>query len=365
MHRILLALALIVLIATGALVGWSSFGTADSVAVDTVMPQRRSLASTLELTGTVINDRTVTITALLDGEIVAIGAREGDTVAKGAMLATLDNRYAATELDKARAELELARRRLAGAERERERTLATRSNLPGRAMDDAEDAFADATLETRVAEASVRLVELRIENATVSAPFAGTLTDRTAETGQWIEAGTKLFTLVADDGDVIEARVDAGDAARVVLDAPVTLSSDAWPERTWTSAVTWISPDVTRDDGGANRFAVRVPPGDAAPPLKLGERVDVMLEIDRVNEALVLGLDALDEHAPGSYRALIIENGTARAVDVEVGLVTVEQAQITDGIGDGARIITPAGSVEPGTAVTPRDRGPDTNSDSP
>lgn len=359
MRRTFLLLAVAPLLAVAAFLAFTRLAVADPVAVDTVLPERRALAATLELTGTVINDRTVTITALLDGEIVDIGAREGDVVVAGDALATLDNRFAATELDKARAELELARQVLSSASREHERTenLSSRAELSRRAMDDSEDALIRATIELRVAEAAVRLVELKVENATVAAPFAGTVTDRSAETGQWIEAGTKLFTLVATDGDVIEARVDAADTSRVALDQAVALSSEGWPGRSWDSAVAWISPDVTigDGDGAANRFAVRMPLGDGAPALKLGERVDVSLETERREGVLVLPLDALDEYAPGRYRVLVDVAGTARARDVETGLVTIDSAEIVGGLEDDERVVTPAGAVDADAPVAARD----------
>ncbi len=359
MRRTFLLLFVALALAVGAIFLFSRLAVADPVAVDTVAAERGTLASTLELTGSVINDRTVTITALLDGEIVDIGAREGDVVAAGGGLATLDNRFAATELDKARAELALARQALSSARREHERaaTLSSRAELSGRAMDDSLDALERARIELRVAEAAVRLVELEVENATIVAPFDATVTDRGAEVGQWVEAGTKLFTLVATDGDVIEARVDAADTAVVALDQAVTLSSDGWPGRTWTSAVSWISPDVTGGDGdgAANRFAVRMPPGDAAPPLKLGERVDVSLETERREDVLVLPLEALDEYEPGRYRVLVDASGVARVREIGTGLVTIDSAEIVDGLEAGERVVTPADVVEPGALITVRE----------
>ena len=360
MTRALVVLAAVALGVVGAALAWSHLGAAGPVAVETVRPERRAVAAALELTGKVINDRTVTITALLDGEIVGIGAREGEAVAAGDTLATLDNRFAATELDRARAELGLARQRLASATREdaRARRLSSGAELSRRAVDDAADALERARLELAVAQAEVRLVELRVENATVTAPFAGTVIDRSAETGQWVEAGTPLFELVASDGDVVEARVDAGDSSRVARGQPVTLSSDAWPGREWSSEIVWISPDVTGDEVGSNRFSVRAPLGEGAPAVKLGERVDVSLELERVEGALVLPLAALEERASGRYRVRVVEGGaaetgTVRTVDVDVGLVTIDDAEITGGLDASARVIVPSGGVPlpDGTAV--------------
>ncbi len=62
-----------------------------------MLVSRGSVEASLQLTGSVINDRTVTLTALLDGEIMAIKAREGDVVDAGRVLAELDKRLGQTE----------------------------------------------------------------------------------------------------------------------------------------------------------------------------------------------------------------------------------------------------------------------------
>jgi len=99
-------------------------------------------------------------------------------------------------------------------------------------------------------------------------------------------------------------------------------------------------------------------PGAGAPPLKLGERVDVSLETERREGVLVLPLDALDEHAPGRYRVLVDEEGIARRRDVEIGLVTIDFAEITDGLDERDRIVTPADTVAVDALIRERDVAP-------
>ena len=350
-RRLLPLAALALLVGLAALL-WGRFGGPAPAAVAALGVERGDLAATIELLGTVINDRTVTITALLDGRLTAIEAREGDAVEAGEALATLDVREATTRLAKAKAELELARRRLASAEREDERLrgLSRNGATTRQTVDDTADALDDARLSLAVAEFDVVLMRLALDDAVIGAPFAGTVIEQSAETGQWVEAGTPLFRLVASDGTVIEAEVDAGDSARVALGLPVTLSSDAWPERTWRSAVSWIAPDVRGET--TNRFAVRLPLGADAPPLKLGQRVDLALEIERVEGVATLPLDALVEHAPGRYHAFVLEAGRARRVDVEVGLVTIDAAEIVAGVADDALVLVPGDvELEDGMAV--------------
>ena len=152
--------------------------------VRTLSVVRDSIEARLQLTGTVTNDRTVRLTALLDGEIMGIRAREGDQVEAGAILAELDSRQAQALLDKAAAELVLQRQSLDAATRDYERLA--RLFRAGTASEQAFDASQDARLAAEAAvaaaEATLALNQLRLDNAIIRAPFAGTVIDQSAET---------------------------------------------------------------------------------------------------------------------------------------------------------------------------------------
>ena len=173
----------------------------------------------------------MTLTALLDGEITAIHrAVRARTAKAGETLAELDARQPRALLEKVRAERDLARLELDAARSAHERL----TTMPG---DVSEQQLEDSALAPRSRPRGPERGRVeragsaswQLANARVRAPFAGTVTGRDAEVGQWVEAGTRLFTLVAHDGRVVEAQVDATDFERVARGQAATLATESAP----------------------------------------------------------------------------------------------------------------------------------------
>ncbi len=342
-----LILALIVL-GVLAFIAWQYFKPVPPVRVSLLEPQVQTLTTKLDLNARVINKQVVTITALLDGEIGQINAREGESVEKAQALATLDNKPAQSILNKAQAELAYNEQKLVSTSRTYSRTkkLSNAGNASKQSLDDSLDAFRSAEAALAVSKADVTLAELRLKNATVTAPFAGVVTEQFAETGQWVEAGTPLFTLVAADGYMIEAQVDASDWSKVTVDQSVSLTTESATDIVWSSDVAWIAPRVSTNNRDAKAVAVRFPLGEDAPPLLLGQEVDAELELEKVDDVLSLPLSAMIETEPGQFSVFIERDGKAKLTPVGIGLQNATHAEITDGIDSNARVITSRNRLE-------------------
>ena len=189
--------------------------------------------------------------------------------------------------------------------------------------------------------------------------FDGQVVLKSTETGQWVEAGTPLFVLVATTGQVIEAYVDATDIASVAIGQVASLSSDAWPAQSWQSTVEWIAP-VIADRGRSlstdippNAIAIRLALGEDAPMLRLGQQVDVELETARRDDVLTLPLTALRQNDSAGLEALTIDAGEVVVSPVQIGLVTPNMAEIKQGLNAGEQvIITDINNLQAGMAVS-------------
>ena len=329
---------LLVAIAVAAFL-WQQQSPAASVQTHRI--SRGDVETVLQLTGKVINDRTVTITALLDGEITAILAREGDLVEAGDVLAELDARQAQALVDKASAELVFQQQALEAAERNYARTqrLSAAGNASRQAMDDSLDQRLSAEASVKAAKATLTLNQLRLDNATVRSPYAGTVIGKTAETGQWLEAGTPLFTVVATTGTVIEASANATDWSRIRLNQEVSLRADTQADERWLSRVGWIAPTVGGNSKSGNTVAIRIPIGEEAPPLLLGQEVDVDLSLERAEDVLVVPLSALKEEAEGQFVTYVVDGDTARERSVTLGITSLTDAQVLDGVTEDDEVI--------------------------
>lgn len=345
MRRVLFSVFLAVFL--GAVAAWFLWmpSSSSAISVELVSVARGDMETTLALTGTVVNDYTVQLTALLDGEIISIQAREGDTVEKGTVLATLDDDPPQALLDKAEAELSIRRYELELATRRHERM-----SRMSRAGDESEQAFDESLLDEQrseaalsVAEADYALAELRLKNASVRAPFAGVVTQQAVETGQWVEAGTRLFTLVAEAGRVVEVEADAGDFARLDVDQQVSLSLAESPEGIWTSHIVRIAESVTTGEGAAgNTFTVRIALGEDAPRLLLGQQLNVDVSTSRREAVLRVPLEAVQERDDGQTRVWVEVDGQAQQRTVTLGLRTINAAEVLDGLEEGERVVLQA-----------------------
>lgn len=335
-------LIVVVLLLVVAAIAWQFFKPAPPTRVSAVKPVIQNLATILDLNAEVMNNQVVTITALLDGEIGEIKAREGMAVKAGQALAVLDNKRSNTLLEKANAELQYSEQKLNSASRTytRLKNLSQAGNASRQSLDDSLDELRSAQAALAVAKSDITLATLQVENATVSAPFDGVVIQEATEAGQWVEAGAPLFELAAKDGYMIEAQVDASDWALVSLDQTVTLSTETAPNKQWESTVTWIAPTIEYNDRDAKAVAIRFGFGDDAPPLLLGQEVDAELILDQVKDALTLPLSAMTEQEPDEYVVFLAVDGKAKLTPVTVGLQNNTHAQITDGIAENDTVIS-------------------------
>jgi len=338
-------LALLAIFLVISALAWQYFKPAPPTRVTQVEPVVQNLSTTLDLNAVVVNTQTVTITALLNGEIGEINAREGMQVAAGAPLATLDNERTQSLLDKASAELAYTGQKLKTAERSysRMKNLSGAGNASKQSLDDSLDTFRSAQTKLAVAKADVKLAELQLKNANVTAPFAGVIIEQFVEAGQWVEAGTPLFEVAATDSYLIEAQVDASDWARVSLNQTVYLSAESAPDVQWQSAVSWIAPTIAQNERDAKAVAIRFEYGKDAPPLLLGQEVDAELVLEQVDSVLTLPLSAMIEQQPGENAVFTSVNNKAALQTVSVGLQNATHAEILEGLDENDAVITSQG----------------------
>jgi RND family efflux transporter MFP subunit len=302
----------------------------------------------------VINDRNVALTALVDGQVIAVKAGVGDRVRAGEVLANMDNRAAAASRQKAEAFLQqqAVLRKEAKLRFLRLQKLVSKGAVTQEQLEDAELNWAAATAAWQVAKAELRLVEVAQEWQIISAPFDAVVVKKSTEMGQWVEAGTALFSLVALDKRQIEAHVDAVDSGRIKLGQQVELRSDAFPGKRWLSSVSWIGPNVEQQaERRLNTFKVRLALGESAPVLLLGQQVDLEILVAKRQGVLKLPYTALKEEAE-SFQIGVIESGLLSYRTVEVGLQGDSHVELLSGVHQGQTVVLlESAKLEPGIAV--------------
>jgi RND family efflux transporter MFP subunit len=221
------------------------------------------------------------------GRLVRVLAQEGASVRKGQLLAEIDS-------DELQAALDEARARVVEAEAEvrlSEATLARRHKLEQEriiAAQDLDQALRDVeTTSARVstARASVVRYEALVAKSRIEAPIAGMVIARRVDAGQMVETGDHAFTVADLSRLRIEGEAHEADAQGVTLGAPVTITADGYPGRSWRGTIEEVPDSVTlrrikpQDPSrptDARILAVKIAFAEPV-PLRLGTTVDLRI----------------------------------------------------------------------------------------
>ncbi|MDD1780585.1 efflux RND transporter periplasmic adaptor subunit [Enterovibrio sp. ZSDZ35] len=328
--------AILVLICAGA-AGYF-FYQKPPLDVSGVQVQRNDMAYIIRVTGEVINDRTVSLTALVNGRVEEVYVARGDLIKKDDTLASMDNRASIARLQRAQAVVQQQTVRLKEQQQRHSRLseLSDKKLVAVEALDQAQYELEAAQAAVAIAKADAQMSALEQDWQKLNAPFDAVIIEKWTESGQWVEAGTELFQLVAIEGWEIEANLDAVDSGRIHVGQRVNVSSDAFPNQVWQTQIHWIGPAIERtSERYLNTFPVRMGLGEEAPQLLLGQQLDIEIVIEERGSVLSLPYSALRERKHGVFEIALVEQGTIRLQPVESGLETDTHVEILSGVQEG------------------------------
>jgi len=330
---------------------WSGLFSS-GMAVETTLVEQGEIFQSITVPGKVVSKLRVDITPSIAGRLTNVYVEEGDSVKKDELLARLDDREARSNLKRAEAALNNAEEDVALAERslKRLRQAFSKGAVAGQLVEEAEVELRSAKARLSVAEEEVRTSKLSLENPRIVAPFAGTITARYVEVGQWVVPSETLFSLVDQTQREIEVRVDAADSGGIAVGQTVTLTSDAFPGLQWTESVVRLAA-ATSNVGNANTVSVYISLGSKAPSLRFGQQVDAEIRTSWNPSALKVPYGAIITKGGKSYVA-VVDNNVITLVEVETGIEDFTHVEIRQGVHVGQYIILANGAdIEEGDRV--------------
>lgn len=334
--------------------------------VSVAQATRREIVARVPVTGTLVARQPVQIHAQVAGyEIREIRAEIGDKVAKGDILALLDDETLTVQLAQADAEytraaasvrqaesqIASAEAMLRQAQSQLERTLSLRKtgNAAQSLLDEviateasarasaasAADGLAVAKAQLAQSEAARDLARLHLRHTRIVAPVEGVIIARAAEIGALSGGGTPLFDMVARGeielaADVIGTaltQISAGDAVAVELAGGGTVAGK----------VRLVPASVDP----ATRLGLAYISLDEDPRLRVGLFASGWVTTDR-REALTVPLTAVLADASGE-RVQVVHDGVVETRAVKAGLIWDGQREILAGLAPGDLVILRAG----------------------
>jgi RND family efflux transporter MFP subunit len=304
-------------------------------------PVTAESAETLRLTGNFTARREVSLSPQLSGRIERMQIEVGDRVGDGDLIAVLDTRLAELQTDRAAALRDEAIARLTEAQRlaEEGRRLTGSQFLPDTEVRAREAGVAFAEAALRRAEADLAIEQEQLERHQIRAPFAGVISARLAERGDWVEPGRAVVDLVQTDELWLDVRVPQSYWRQVSQgEIRIVARADAMPDATLDAEIAAVVPV---SDPAARTFLLRLRVVDEAGNLTPGMSAQVELALTSAAPQTRIPRDALLRQPDGSALIWLLDSGSdeVRRQVVNVRRWVGDQAELFDVLPDGVQVV--------------------------
>lgn len=314
-----------------------------TVSVEIVSPG--PVTQVLAVNGRIAARNTVNVRAAVSAQVLTVKAVEGEQLASGQVLLTLDTAIIDAQVEQAAAALEAQQVLQRQAQAAVDRARALGANTPRATLEDAEFRLAGAQQEAARLEAALRQVQRQVAEYTVRSPIAGTVLSRQVEEGQLVDPQAQLF-VIADTNDlVVETDIDELYSA-YVREGLKALLRPVGSTIAREGRVVFAAPRVDSTTGGREiRIAF-----DEPVSLPVGLTVNANVIVNEVESALSLPRGAIVSEGAQSH-VLVLEDGVTARRDVQFQDWPAERVIVTDGLRAGDTVVMDPGAVRIGERV--------------
>lgn len=306
-----------------------------------------SIPETQEAVGTVKARNSAILSARIAGSVSGVYAKEGDRVARGKLLVSIEAAEsgaaaagaasgvveAARALDEAR-----SRKRLADATFGRYRRLFDQQAVTRQEFEVQQSGQEVAA--QGVAMAGARLSQARQGSKAagtvagygkVTSPISGVVLAKQVEAGQTVFPGTPLITVEGDDGFRLEVAAPEGLLGRVKPGDQVGIAMEGAPV---TGRVAEVVPVV---DPGSRTFIVKI--NLPAKGIRSGTYGKALFRVGS-RQGIAVPIAAVVERGALTSVWAVTQDGIARLRLVKLGQILGNRVEILSGLSAGERIVT-------------------------
>lgn len=269
--------------------------------VSTAPVTRRDIVIDAQANGAVEPINIVEVKSKASGIITRMTVETGSVVKPGDLLVQVDTRDVRNQYNQAAADERAADARLAASLAQKRRSdemfgqrVITAQEHETSALD-----YANAQAAVIRAHANSDIARQKLEDATVTAPVAGTVIERTVSQGMVITsatgslgAGTTLLKMADLSRVRMRAQFNETDIGQIRAGQPAVVIVDAYPDRRFNGLVEKIEPQAVVQQG-VTMFPVLVTLSNADGALKPGMNGEVQVQIEQRLNVLAVPNDAV------------------------------------------------------------------------
>ncbi|MFL5321517.1 MAG: efflux RND transporter periplasmic adaptor subunit [Myxococcaceae bacterium] len=308
--------------------------------VETAAVQTREVQYAVNAVGSLEAFEVVQVTARVQGAVEKVSFREGDSVQAGAVMVEIEPSRFQVAVNAAKAQLAKAQAEKADAQAGLERRTAVNEKNPGLIRGEELETFRThaATAEADLSEAKAALdqAQLNLRDAYVRAPLQGVIQTRTVQTGQYVQPGAVLATIVRRDPLLLRFQVPEQDAASLKNGATANFTVRGL-QQSYTAKITLVADTA---DPKSRLVQVTAEVNDAKKDsLRPGTFAEVAVPVGGMRAAPVIPQTAIRPSERG-FLAYVVENNVAKERVVELGLRTEDgRVEVKSGLQPGDQLV--------------------------
>ena len=284
----------------------------------------RNIPKTLNAVGNMKAIKSVNLSFDASGRLTHIYQSDGKRVKQGELIAQLDDQTDLAQLKSYQASLQLTQ-----STYQRMQSV-VKFGAVSQQMLDAKHA------EMVKAQAQVQQQKVLIGKKQLKAPFTGVLGTYQFSTGAYISQGQAIVKLVQEAPLKVSYTIPASDRSELEIGQNVTVKSSAYPDKTFTGIVSYISPEVNQGSGTVNVEAKVDNPDFLLLP---GMFASVTQTLQEKRPLLMIPDIALLTDINGQYVFKIGQGNVVTKTYVKVGIIADNRAQILSGLKAGDVVV--------------------------
>lgn len=310
-------------------------------AVDVITVESKPIDYIVQAPGSLDAFERVQVTSRVAGVVDKVQFTEGQQVKKGDLLVIIESERYQLAVNSAKATLAKAKAAQDDADAMvARREAASASNpglIPGEELATYKTKALTAKADTAAAAEQVKVAEVNLRDAYVRAPMTGVMQTRTVETGQYVQPGFLMATLLRQDPMLLRFQVEPSDAPRL---KPGMIASFTMREtqRTYQAKITLVSGAAEAATHTVGVTAEVIDEGHKY-WLRPGSFCDVTISVGATREAPLIPRTAARATDHG-YIVYVVADGVATERAVTLGMNTKDgRIEVRSGLKAGEQLV--------------------------
>ncbi|MBU1319318.1 MAG: efflux RND transporter periplasmic adaptor subunit [candidate division Zixibacteria bacterium] len=325
-----------------------------AVPVEIAIVQASDVQEEIDATGVVRAHYDANVSAETFGRVLRIVNDVGSKVAAGDDVIELDDRTQRLDVQKSRAQLDIAAASDAKMQSDliRMEKLYLTKDISESEIEQARLLATTTRGEHELTKAVLGLAEKALADTRVSAPFGGEITAIYADVGEMVAAGQIAFTIVQIDTLEIHFDVPAADISSLAVGQPAVVTVPAFPGNLFHGIVKSIAIKASES---TRTYPVEVLLANSSNGIRPGMLADVGITTGRQEGVIVVPASAVLRRN-GKTVVLVDVNSTAKSKAVTVSSERGAEVVISSGLAAGDRLIVIGqNSLQDGSAIVVTD----------